>query len=149
MKIGIISQNSVCNEFLNDIMIHGIDLYYEEYLNDLKEQGLTDDEIEKECDRYMPDCHLMIYGDWTTNENGQYIPDETGSHGFSVEYNTDSGNLAVFYSKNVAKCYITSPCYRQLDGSPCGDLDTNGDYEAYTLPDDCLAKSCACCGTYR
>jgi len=138
-RTGIISQNSVSFEFLDEIVIHGIDLSHENYIAELEAEGKTEDEIEEECYLYESLETTYLYGDWL-KVNGKYEINHNGKYGYAVTYSNDSGNICVEWSKDTKQCNNTSPCYVMSDGSgPCGDLNSVGtNVVAYCLPLDCL-----------
>lgn len=145
-RVGVISQRSVCSDLLDDIIRDGVNLSYENYMDDTRQllEGKTESEIEEALEEasqnYESQEDTYLYGDWIKTESGYEI-DKNGKHGFALTYG-GMGNVCVEYSKTVKRCHHTSPCYVMADGSgPCGDLDTVGDSVlAYALPDDCLHK---------
>jgi|ERR1035437_10263758 hypothetical protein len=146
-RVGVISQNSVCSDLLDDIIREGINLSYESYLEDIRadcvREGKTEEETEEAIEEasqcYESDSDMYLFGDWLKNESGQYEIDRNGKEGYALTYG-GMGNLCIEWSKTVKPCHHTSPCYVMADGSgPCGDLDTKGDSVlAYALPNDCL-----------
>ena len=137
-RVGIVSANSLAS-WIYDEIDQGIDIYFEEFLEELAERGLDPDSMEwqREVDRYENDSRVMLFGDWRLNpETERYEIDRNGSKGFAAMFNSDSGNISVEFSKTLKRCMHTSPCYVMADGSgPCGDLDTEGDSVlAYSLP---------------
>jgi hypothetical protein len=120
---GVIQNNHV--EWLND-EIRGndtIDLDYEEYIRDIPE------EIE-EIDWDSSESTLLI-GSWKKDEKGLYEPDKEGEYSAIVsEIYTQ-----VVWSKYTKRCNLCSPCYPGQ-----GDLDTPGEWLAYTLPPDLIGN---------
>jgi hypothetical protein len=137
IKVGIINANSdkLC-EFIHDEINQGTDIIYEEFLDDLEQQGISEEEIERQCDNYRNDHVVILFGDAWVKVNGRYEIDRTKE--FAATYNNDSNVIAVEWSKYTRNCAGTSPCYVMADGSGrCGDLDTDGETEtAYDLPPD-------------
>lgn len=103
---------------------------------------LTCDEIEAEAiaedgedaDLDFIECdpsHTRIFGDWLLNEDGKYEPDKNGE--FAAISN--EATVQVVWSKTTARAALCSPCYPGQ-----ADMDTPGDFLAYTLPDYLLSK---------
>jgi len=139
---GIISLNELYESFLDEHVYQNancIDLQYEEYLKNLEAQGLSEEEINEELENYEEEGCDYLFGDWVQNKDGNYEINYNGNYGFALSYSNNSlgSNVTVDWSKWSAKCHHTSPCYRMIDGRPCGDLETEGDsVEAYCLPAD-------------
>lgn len=87
-----------------------------------------DEELESiECDS----SHAKIIGNWKKDKHGKYHPDANGEYAAIVNEST----VQVVYSKFTKRGNVCSPCYPgQVD------LDSTGDFLAYTLPDDMLNK---------
>ena len=156
-RIGVVSQHSLDDWFYDDVP-NGesvIDITFESWYEDRKQElfeeikeqvDTTDEEIEdavdermeKECDDYFADETTYLIGDWVKDKNGVYQIDRNGKNGFAAIYSTHTGNVCVEYSKYVMiNARDTSPCYIQADdGKPCGDLDSEGNLEAYSFPSD-------------
>lgn len=119
-----------------------IDLTYELFLQDLEGQGLTEEEIEIERDSYLGDNSTYLLGDWKRLDNGQFVPDiKDTPDNYAAVFDTDSNIITVEHSKRIVECYHTSPCYMMRDGTPCGDLDTQGNsVKAYSLPKELLTS---------
>ena len=119
---GVISNNSV--EFLNDELYSGIDLDYENWLKE--------NVNEEDLDYYEsgPDTTYLL-GDWLKDEEDKYYPDPAG------EYAAICGEIytQVVFSKYTKKCALCSPCYPGQ-----GDLDSEGEFLAYTLPADLIGN---------
>jgi hypothetical protein len=132
-KVGVISCNQL-KSFIYDEINQGIDITFEEFYDDLLDQGLSEEEIEKNTDRYEKDNSTILIGDWK-KVNKKYEIDKNGPNGFSATYNDNI--ICVEYSKDVKKRGLTSPCYVMADGSgPCGDLSLPGDFDTFSLPGD-------------
>ena len=107
----------------------------EEIINEIE----NDDSIEdKESELNWIECdssHTKILGNWLKDDDGLYYPDKNGEFA-AIE---NESTIQVVYSKFTTKqCKPCSPCYP-------GQLDVDYDYEngefiAYTLPDDLLYK---------
>lgn len=143
---------------INDLIAEGIDLCWEEALLDieneirgiLKELDLDvdsqeyqekfDDLYEEKAEalavHYDGGYSARLVGDWKKNRDGKYEIDHNGKEGWAGTYSNENGStLVVEWSKWVAKCNQTSPCYIRKDtGGRCGDLDTPGDMWAYSVP---------------
>jgi hypothetical protein len=122
---GVIQNNNV--EWLMD-EIRGndtIDLDYEEYIKDLSEE-----EIE-EIDDWDGSESTLLIGDWKKDEQGLYEPDKEGEYSAIVNESTTQ----VVWSKFTKRCALCSPCYPGQ-----GDLDTPGEWLAYTLPPDLIGN---------
>jgi|GEM_PF-5307147 len=155
-RAGIISANSLDQDFISDIMMMGTDLNWDSNVIDLKrdaqaegeEKGLSEAEIEElfeeKCEEanlsWESDGSTYLFGDWKKDKDGKYEIDKEGKLGFSLTYSISSNSVSVEWSKTTKKCHYTSPCYVMADGSgPCGDLDTPGDsVVAFSLPEDVL-----------
>jgi hypothetical protein len=157
---GVVNGHSL-QDFIFDYEMDGIDVVFEEARIDaersiraeLEEDGISegddafDDQLEEKMqefyDSYENDYKSVLLGDWVKNADGRYEIDRNGREGWAATYSNSSGAIFVVeYSKYVAECAPTSPCYLRADtGTPCGDLDTpaSGRYEpvvAYSFPPD-------------
>ena len=139
-RVGVMSGHSLQSWFFEDMYRDCIDLTYEEFVNDLREQGMSDQDIENETEFYECDESTYLFGSWKKNADGKYEIDKTGE--FAGTYNSGTNIVCVEWSKHTKKCHHTSPCYMMANGDgPCGDLDTSGDAViAYCLPDEYLEK---------
>jgi len=136
-RVGVISQNEIANQDLLfwELLDYNnmIDLTFEEYVLDLKEEGLSDSEIEEKTENYESDYTTYLVGDGWKKVNGKYEIDKTKE--LAATYSNNSGIICVEYSKYIKECGPTSPCYVMADGSgPCGDLASVGPFRAYSLP---------------
>lgn len=134
IKTGVTQANKL-NWTIFDEIDRGIDITLEGFINDLKAQGKSGDEIQRELDHTDFDSRVVLFGDWT-KKNGKYEPDK--SKDFAAVYNSDTNIICVEWSKTLKTCRETSPCYVMSDGSGrCGDLDSEGDsVTAYSLPEE-------------
>jgi len=144
-RIGVVSQHSLA-DWIFDEIDQGIDLTWLEAIEDLKNEikaenpNISEDDleqrIEEESENFEFNRRIMLFGDWKVNEEGKYEIDREGEYGFSAEYNNDTGNICVEYSKYIMiNSRKTSPCYIQADdGHPCADLDSEGSLEGFSLP---------------
>jgi hypothetical protein len=131
---GVIGNNEIC-QFISDEICSGdaIDLGWEDAIAEFEaEHGREPDDDETDemamCDVSGP--HLI--GDWKQNDDdGLWEPDETGSAGFSALVREDV--TQVLWSKTVTRANHCSPCYPGQ-----ADIGSDGDFSAYTLPDDCF-----------
>jgi hypothetical protein len=151
-RCGIISIHSLDPYFLDEIVVDGIDLGYQQSQEETRDQireenpELSDEEIEEAVNESMSNvCENIssyIFGDWKKNTEGLYEIDQNGKQGFALSYSPESGVVTVEFSKHTKKCGHTSPCYVMANGDgPCGDLDSEGDsVVAFCLPEDCLCK---------
>ena len=118
---GVLSNNSAC-QFINDEMYNGIDLDYENHIEECH-----DGYIENcECEFYDGSTSWLI-GDWIKDKDGLYDYNPNGEYAAIVsEIYTQ-----VIFSIHFKKCSLCSPCYPGQ-----ADLDSNGDYLAYNLPSE-------------
>lgn len=117
---GVITNNeAVYNETSN-----GIDLQFEEHKLDCTKENHYD------CyyDEWTESGDYLI-GSWIMNSEGLYEPDRSGEYSAIVR-DTDT---QVEWSRYTTKCALCSPCYPGQ-----GDLDSSGEFLAYTLPPDML-----------
>ena len=151
---GIASQNSLCPDFIDEFIINGIDLGWEQFKIDVSkeverdnpdlDQDALDDVTADALENYEADGSTYLLGAWIKGKDGTYSIDKSGKHGnFAACYSSHSGNVSVEWSVTTTPCNNTSPCYVMADGSgPCGDLDSPGDVVvAYTLPEDCWSHT--------
>lgn len=121
---GVLSNNSVCWEFMTD----EICLTCEEIQDEIESDDSMDEE-QKEHELEFIECdsdHTRLYGDWIKDTNGQYAPDESGEFA-AIGRETE---LQVVWSKYTTRGNVCSPCFAgQID------LDSKGKFLAYTLPD--------------
>ncbi len=141
-RVGVLCGHSLSDGAWCDIDGDSIDLTWEEFIEDLKAEGVEEDskEWQQIIDRAEFDSRVVLFGSWKKNAKGQYVPDESGE--YAAVYSSDSNVVTVEWSKTVVRCHHTSPCYVMANGNgPCGDLDTPGDSVlAYSLPADMIRK---------
>ena len=118
---GVIDANTVSPDLWDDC----IDLDYEQYCLEHKDDPDFDP-------LYEPDNPTYIYG-FKKDNDGKYDVDPDAKYSFII--NSNEGTMQVVHSKYYAKCAWCSPCYPNQ-----GDLDTEGDVTAYTLPPDCFEE---------
>jgi hypothetical protein len=114
---GVLNTNSIAFEWLSD------------------EICLTCEEIEEETpeDEWeFIECssdHTRFLGDWLKDDEGKYYPDPAG------EFAAIEGEIytQVVFSKVTKRVALCSPCYPGQ-----GDLDSEGEFLAYTLPAELL-----------
>lgn len=99
---GVISIHSVSSWFLDDIYQNGTDNIFEGFINELKNQGKTDDEIQDEIDCYDSCGYTDI----------SYSDDD---------YDLWLNENTIFVSRSpvIVKCRMCSPCCPNA-----GDLDS-------------------------
>jgi len=137
-KVGVISAHSelLDQDYVQDLLCdeHNIDLDYEDFIQELEEEGKTEEEINEVSWEYTSDESTYLIGDGWILKDGKYEIDKTKE--FAATFSSHSNNICVEYSKYTRMVHHTSPCYMMADGSgPCGDLDTEGDSVlAYDLP---------------
>ena len=139
---GVLSIHSVDCSILSDECINGIDLDYQEALKEFNNdyQGEKDTEDYEEALQYFNDMYEgndsnVLIGKWKTDEKGLYIPDEDGDYSAIARESV----IQIVWSKNTAHGNLCSPCYPgQVD------LDSEGNYLAYTLPDDMMDNTIRC-----
>jgi hypothetical protein len=121
---GVIQNNNV--EWLNDeTTYHGINITMEEATKDMSEE-----EIEN-LDWMDSSDDTILIGSWKQDEQGLYEPDKEGEYAAIVNESTTQ----VVWSKFTKRCALCSPCYPGQ-----GDLDTPGEWLAYTLPPDLIGN---------
>ena len=129
-RTGVVGCNDLNSEFIYEDIDAGIDLSYEEYLLELKEEELSEEEIEERTEHYEHDSPTHLIGGWK-KVKGKYVVDKTKE--FSAIHH--DGTICVEFSKHLRRVGYTSPCFVMCDGSgPCGDLTSEGDVLAYDLP---------------
>ena len=123
---GVRSNNNI--PWLNDEICSGIDLDYEESIREMEEEGMTEEEIEKACEFYDSSDSTYLIGGWIL---------DTVTHEYDVDKESDYAAIVredvtqIVWSKTVKTGALCSPCYPgQVD------LDSEGGYLAYDLPDD-------------
>ena len=149
-RVGVVSCHNL-ESWVFDEINEGIDLTYLDIREEVRQEiiqenkHLDDVKVEEELDNRMQDVefdgHIILFGDWKKDKNDRYVPDTNGE--FAAEYNSDTGNICVEFSRHVVPCEVTSPCYVMADGSgPCGDLDSRGEGPvlAYSLPAEYFRK---------
>jgi hypothetical protein len=72
---------------------------------------------------------IVLIGKWLKNSDGKYEADKSGEYSAIV---TECETQVVF-SNNLKRCALCSPCFVGQ-----GDLDSEGEFLAYNLPDDIL-----------
>lgn len=126
---GVLSSNSIAWEFVDD----EICLTCEQNVKGIESnEDLDDDEKQNEIEFLECDSsHDKIIGDWKKDDGGLYTQDETGEFAAIVRETV----IQVVWSKFVTTGNLCSPCYPgQVD------LDSEGEFKAYTLPDYLLRK---------
>ena len=128
---GVLSSNSIAWEFVDNEICLDCEQAYKEFENGTHECEYGDDcncADFLECDS----SHDKIIGDWKIDtKDGKYDVDKTGEFAAIVRETT----IQVVWSKFIAKGAPCSPCYPgQID------LDSTGEFLAYTLPDYLLGK---------
>lgn len=128
---GVVSNNSL--EWLYEEIDKGINLTYEEYKDSFEyDHELSDEENESLLDEYLEQFESMgddtiLIGDWIKGDDGLYDYDPSGEYAAIVRESVTQ----VIFSHNFKHCALCSPCYPGQ-----GDLDSEGDYLCYDLPDD-------------
>ncbi len=121
---GVMSNNRIAWEYLND----EICLTCEEICTEIElDESLSEDEKQEELESVECDpSHDKIIGDWIKDSDGKYAPDESGEFAAILRESV----VQVVWSKFTTRGALCSPCYPgQVD------LDSDGDFLAYTLPD--------------
>jgi len=106
---------------IDEIDLHGIDLYFEEHCKECTK------EFHEDC--YNLDAETTHLLGYKKDAKGEYIPDLDAE--FSAIVNGNENTTQVTHSKWVSRAALCSPCYPGQ-----GDMDTPGDYLIYTLPPD-------------
>lgn len=125
---GVLSIHDIAWEWIDETC-----LTCQEIIDEIQnDESLDDDERDSELEFIECDSsHTKIIGDWKQDEQGKYYPDESGEFAAILNETT----IQVVYSKHTAKGAPCSPCYPgQID------LDSSGEFLAYTLPDELLYK---------
>ena len=118
---GVLSNNSA-SQFISGECDDGIDLDFENHIN-------SPDHNDNDCDcmDFWEGSTTWLIGNWIKNNDGLYDFDPNG------EYAAIVGEVytQVIFSKYTKQCELCSPCYPGQ-----ADLDSNGDYLAYNLPQE-------------
>lgn len=97
----------------------------------------TCDEIGEDYEDQGEGTYLV--GTWKPTADGKYEPDTsgTGIHhgGYAGIYRAGSNVTQVVWSRYASRAALCSPCYPGQ-----ADLDTAGDFLAYTLPPDMFSR---------
>ncbi len=127
---GVIGINELGQAFFDELYSNGIDITYEEYIEDNPED-LTQDELDNmDCWDSSQDTYLI--GDWIKDENGQYNYDPNGEYAAIVNEQTVQVIYSIHIRNNVALC---SPCYPGQ-----ADSASKGDFMMYDLPVEFYAE---------
>lgn len=127
---GVLSIHSIAWEWITD----EICLTCEQIISDIEsDESLSDEEKEHELEFLECDSsHDKIIGDWLQDENGKYYPDESKEFAAIVRETT----VQVVWSTHITTGGLCSPCYPgQVD------LDSTGEFKAYTLPEELLTDN--------
>jgi len=127
---GVLDFNELNMEMLDNLINSGIDLTWEEEIQDK-----TPEEIEELQDTYEPDDTVWLYG-FKKDNNGKYEPDT--EQPFSVVIRSENGGtVQVVHSKWVmTDLKLCSPCFPNQT-----DLDSQeGSLTGYALPSEYLNK---------
>lgn len=121
---GVISIHSVHENVLDEIFNNGIDLDYENFVEENGEEAAED---------YEADSPTIILG-FKKNEEGLYDIDPEAE--YSLIYNGGNCTVQIVHSRHMkTNCCFCSPCYPNQ-----GDLDSNsGDVAAYCLDIDSIS----------
>jgi hypothetical protein len=121
---GVVNNNGI--EFLDDEIFYtnSINLTFETWV---KENNSTEEEIEN----YENDNETYLIGSWKKDSDGLYIEDKSGEYSAIVRESVTQ----VTWSRFTKRCALCSPCYPGQ-----GDLDSDGDYLAYCLPNDIIGN---------
>jgi|SRR3989304_2950722 len=125
---GVLSTNSIAWECVDEENCLTCERTIDEIEND---ESIKDKQSEidwVECDS----SHTRIFGSWIYDtKTKQYSPDKNGE--FSAIENESTTQIV--WSKFTKRGALCSPCYPgQVD------LDSDGEFLGYTLPDDYLYK---------
>ena len=122
IRFGYISSNKLDPEVVHTLMFEvGVDLAFEEYMAELEEKYGED------FDEYT------AVGGYHCEE-----PIITGSYegvSYSSSWLGGALNFFIFESPVITKCALCSPC---VPGA--GDLGSEGEFEAYGVPDNWLKE---------
>jgi hypothetical protein len=124
-----------------------IDLAYEAAVDELKAQGMSDEDIDAEMS-YWDGGTDHLYGDWLQDDDGLWYPDPNGE--FALLYDSNDGYGQLVYSKWVHYGRPASPCFPgQVDARDDDPLEPDGEPQ-YSVPTDqifCMAPD-RCCVPY-
>lgn len=124
---GVLSNNRLNWEGVDEIC-----LTCEEWTREINRKYRSEEKRQNAYDQMECDSsHDKIFGDWKKDRKGIYHPDKNGE--FAAILREDVTQIV--YSKTTARGALCSPCYPgQVD------LDSTGEFLAYTLPADMLYK---------
>jgi hypothetical protein len=125
---GVLSIHSIEWDGVGDEICLTCEEIEAEIIAQYEDEEERDEELESvECDS----SHTKIWGKWKKGEEGKYEPDKTGEFAAILNETT----VQVVWSRFTARGNVCSPCYPgQID------LDSTGEFLAYTLPDYLLYK---------
>jgi hypothetical protein len=126
--IGVIHQNNIDMDWLNDEINRGINITC------LECDCRIDGEVCEEC---QTEHFEFLIGAWYMVD-GKYQPDcENKNEEFAASYFEEDGYIIVHWSVHTSKCLFCSPCFYG-----CGDLDSPGnEVTAFSLPPDAFTCS--------
>ncbi len=125
---GVMTVHSLNWECLDETCVTCESIYNQIQMDESLSEEEKESELESvECDS----SHTKIFGNWKKDDNGQYIPDESGD--FSAILNEST--VQIVWSKNTQNAALCSPCFPgQVD------LDTLGEFLGYCLPEYMIYK---------
>jgi hypothetical protein len=136
---GVISFNDVSQFVSDEIQSNGIDLQYEEALQEFltaynnEHNCEPDDEAMDEFNNSMDGCDSGDYliGDWCKDRDGLYEPDKEEGYSAIVRESV----VQVVWSKYVTTCKsLCSPCYPGQCDVRQGTDENDGQFLTYNLP---------------
>lgn len=125
---GVLNVGSVAWEWLDNEHCLTCEEWIEELDRQLKDGEIDEDEYYHETESIECDSgHERIIGDWIKDNEGLWDADRVGGEFAAIE---NESTVQVIWSRYTKRGALCSPCYPgQVD------LDTPGDWLAYTLPD--------------
>lgn len=119
-----------------------VDLWYENFLREMQENGLSEEEIEKETE-FWETGEEQLYGDWQKNSDGLYEPNKNGPEEFAAIYDSNTNYMQVIWSKHFRYGRWASPCFPSQVDARYDDpkkADNVCYVKYFALPDDCLRQ---------
>lgn len=142
IRYGVISNNSVHPEVLHDILCSGVNVDLLDSLVSYFQEENTPMPFYEESKVYSyEEAHDLLSNLlclWDDQEGATDYDFEGGTMWFKlegVEGMMSETYTTIIESPGVSKCNLCSPCFPNA-----GDLEVEGDYEAYDIPKDWRAN---------
>ena len=127
---GVQSMNTLPEWVYDNMSYNSIDLDYENHVRNRDMElanGLIDqEEYDQELESWENESPTLLIGDWIKDDRDLYYPDPKGEYAAIVR----ETEIQVVFSKNTKRCNHCSPCFPGQ-----ADLDSDGDFLAYCLPE--------------